>query len=183
MPPPRSTARNTWESQNNYPSGCVQLCCASFKFTLHRYVPGLCFFQKKQKAEGLEKEKKKIYIYISLSFNDIICILLYIFLRFVLFHIESKMSPKKQLRCTEAPRDGFLGSPGTRWVFSFHPYATRFFNSFPNHCTYKPTLYHFEANERPFFSFIFHPFLNKKKKNDVQALMSYFCRKTHMGTC
>lgn len=118
-----------------------------------------------------------------MSFNDIICILLYIFLRFVLFHIESKMSPKKQLRCREAPRDGFLGSPGTRWVFSFHPYATRFFNSFPNHCTYKPTLYRFKANKRPFFSFIFHPFLNKKKKNDVQALMSYFCRKTHMGTC
>ena len=33
-----------------------------------------------------------------------------------------------------------------------------------------------------FLSF-FTLFSIKKKKNDVQALMSYFCRKTHMGTC
>lgn len=51
-PPPCSTARNTWESQNNYPSGCVQLCCTAFKFTLHQYVPGLCLFFFFQKQEG-----------------------------------------------------------------------------------------------------------------------------------
>lgn len=91
------------------------------------------------------------------------------------------MSPKKPLRCTEAPRDGFLGSPGTRWVFSFHSYATGFFNSFPSHCTYKPTLYHFKADKRPFFSFIFTLFSIKKK-----MMFEHWCPifvGKHMGTC
>ena len=70
------------------------------------------------------------------------------------------MSPKKSLWCTEAPTDGLLGSPGTGWVFSFLPLLLGSLIAFPSHRTYKPTLYQFKADERPFFSFIFTLFFN-----------------------
>ena len=71
--------------------------------------------------------------------------------------------------------------PGNRLGFLLSSSATRIFNSFSK----SPHLQTDCTNSKPMrgLSFLsFSPSFSIKK-NDVWALMSYFCRKTNIGTC